>query len=199
MSPCRPGFVLLAAWLLAGPGTAAVRGDGGSVRLSEQKGDYRITVFTAPTPFRAGPVDVSVLVQDAATGETRSDVRVHVRMTPQSRPAEALDNRATTAAATNKLFQAAVFALPAPGWWNVEVTVVGTKGTARVAFEVEAAAALPRWLSLWPWLCWPAVAVLLFCIHRWLARRPPPTRPDAARHSLENIERGTREGTGAGA
>ncbi|HEV3259998.1 MAG TPA: hypothetical protein VG013_24230, partial [Gemmataceae bacterium] len=41
--------------------------DGGAIRLSEQKGDYQITVFTAPTPLRAGPVDVSVLIQNAAT------------------------------------------------------------------------------------------------------------------------------------
>ena len=56
-------------WLLVGACGEAAWGDGGTVRLSRCEGDYRISVFTAPTPFRAGPVDISVLVQDAATGE----------------------------------------------------------------------------------------------------------------------------------
>ena len=59
-------------WLLVGACGEAARGDGGTVRLSRCEGGYRITVFTAPTPFRAGPVDISVLVQDAATGELDS-------------------------------------------------------------------------------------------------------------------------------
>ena len=173
--------LVIGGWLFSGAWNSPAFGDGGTVRLSEQQAGYRITVFSAPTPFRAGPVDVSVLVQDAATGATIPDVRVRVWMTPRGRPTEALDNRATTEAATNKLFQAAVFELPAPGWWDVEITVEGTKGSARVAFEVEAAAALPRWLTLWPWLCWPAVAVLLFCIHQWLVRRRlRPRRPAGA-------------------
>lgn len=166
----------LTGWLLLGPWSAAALADGGSVRLSQQQGGYRITIFTAPTPFRAGPVDISVLVQDAATGTPIPDVQVDVEVAPRGRPDEAISNRATTEAATNKLFQAAVFNLPEPGWWEVEVSVEGPKGTARVRCEVEAADALPRWLSLWPWVCWPALAVLLFCIHRWLVRRKTTPR-----------------------
>jgi hypothetical protein len=172
---------LLAGWLLLGPWCAAAFADGGSIRLSEQKGGYRITVFTAPTPFRAGPVDVSVLVQDAATGTPLPDVQIEVEVAPRGRPEEAFTTRATTEAATNKLFQAALFDLPEPGWWEVKVTVAGPKGTVQVTFEVEAAAPLPRWLSLWPWVCWPAVAVLLFCIHQWLVRRKAVPRLNAAR------------------
>jgi hypothetical protein len=163
--------VLLTEWLLLGPCCAVALADGGTIRLSRQQGGYRITVFTSPTPFRAGPVDISVLVQDAATGNPIPDVRIDVEVAPHGRPGEAISTRATTEAATNKLYQAAVFTLPEPGWWDVEVVVSGSEGTARVTCEVEAAAALPRWLSLWPWVCWPALAVVLFCIHLWLARR----------------------------
>ena len=56
-----------------------LRADGGTIRLSEQKGNYRITVFTAPTPLRAGPVDISVLVQEAATGEPAPGVQVTIK------------------------------------------------------------------------------------------------------------------------
>ena len=66
------------------------RGDGGTVRLSEQRGGYQITAFTSPTPFRAGPVDISVFVQDTTSGEPVNDVRIVVRVAPIDRP-EKLD------------------------------------------------------------------------------------------------------------
>jgi hypothetical protein len=141
------------------------------VRLSQRQGDYRITVFTAPTPFRAGPVDVSVLVQDARTGRPVPDARVTVRAALRGRPGEATVHPATSEAATNKLFRAAVFEMPEPGWWEVEVAVEGERGPARVRFEVEAAEAAPPWLALWPWLGWPALAVVLFGVHQLLVWR----------------------------
>jgi hypothetical protein len=166
--------VLLLSAVLLSP--SSLRADGGTVRLSERQGGYEITVFTAPTPLRAGPVDVSVLVQDARTGRPLPQVRVDVRAAPRGRPSEVLQQPATSEAATNKLFRAAVFELPEPGWWEVEVAVEGDHGPARVRFEVEAAEAAPRWLTLWPWLAWPALAIFLFGIHLLLVRRQGRTR-----------------------
>src|SRR5262249_22373888 len=74
----------------------AAHGDGGAVRLAQQAGPYRVTVFTAPTPLRAGPVDVSVFVQDGA-GAALPDVTVRVTLT---RGGETLEARATHEAAT---------------------------------------------------------------------------------------------------
>src|SRR5438094_524539 len=89
------------------PGHA--RADGGMVRLSQRQGGYQITVFTAPTPFRAGPVDVSVLVQDAATGEALPQAQVTVWVAPRGRRGAAVSYAATSEAATNKLLHAALF------------------------------------------------------------------------------------------
>jgi hypothetical protein len=116
-------------------------------------------------------VDVSVLVQDAARGEMIAGALVTVRVAPRGRPAEAVQSPATTAAATNKLYYAALFDLPAPGWWEVEVAVEGPAGPARVRLELEAAEAVPQGWALWPWLSWPAVVVILFGVHQVLARR----------------------------
>jgi hypothetical protein len=162
-------FVLALGCFLLGTGMA--RGDGGTVRLSESRGGYRITVFTSPNPFRAGPVDVSVLVQDAATGEPAPDVGATVRATPHGRPEAGVRQTATTEAATNKLFRAALFELPEPGWWELQVAVDGPRGAVEVRFEVEAAEPLPQWPALWAWIGWPAVAVLLFAIHQVLVKR----------------------------
>jgi hypothetical protein len=150
-------------------GCTLVRADGGSIRLSERRGGYRITVFSAPSPFRAGPVDISVLVQDAVTGDPLPQGRVTVRMTQIGQPT--LEYPATQEAATNKLLHAAQFELPATGRWDLEVRVEGPQGAAVAACEVEAADRLPRWHSLWLWITWPAVAIALFAIHQLLVRR----------------------------
>src|SRR5262245_59336548 len=78
--------------------------DGGTLRLSEHKGDYRITVFTSPTAMRAGPVDVSVLVQDATTGELTPGVRVIITVGCRDSSHVVFHGPATTEAATNKLY-----------------------------------------------------------------------------------------------
>jgi hypothetical protein len=150
-------------------GCTSARADGGSVRLSEKKDGYRITVFSAPSPFLAGPVDISVLVQDAVTGDPLPQARVTVRMTQIGQPT--LEYPATQEVATNKLLHAAQFELPAPGLWELEVRVEGARGSAVLACEIEAAQRLPRWHSLWLWITWPALAVALFTIHLMLVRR----------------------------
>src|SRR5262249_8491698 len=148
------------------PGQAMA--DGGTVRLSEQQGNYRITVFSEPTPLRAGPVDISVFVQDAATGEPASGVQV--AFTVKRRDCHCLVFRgpASPEAATNKLNHAAHFDLPEPGGYALEVAVNGGPDPARVRCELEAAEALPAGLALWPWVGWPALAILLFGVHQVL-------------------------------
>jgi hypothetical protein len=151
------------------------RGDGGMVRCSERAGPYQVTVFTAPSPLRAGPVDVSVLVQDAATGEPVPNTAVMIELTPEDRPASRARYPATHEAATNKILHAAPFELPASGRWLVEVDIDGPQGRARTRLELDAAEPLPRWVELWPWVALPALPVCLFFIHRVLAR-PKPRR-----------------------
>ena len=167
MRPLASGVIC--GWLFLGTWCAPACGDGGTVRMSEKRGDLLITVFSAPTPLRVGPVDISVLVQNALTGAPVPQMPVTVRMTKAGQLA--LEHRATREAATNKLLQAAQFELPEPGGWQLEVQVEGLHGLAVIGGEVEAAERLPRWRDLWPWIGWPAVAIVLFAIHPLLARR----------------------------
>lgn len=156
--------------LSLGP-AAAARADGGTVRASAVTGGWRVTVFTSPTPPRAGPLDVSVLVQDAATGRPDPAARVAVWAMPRDRSGPRVEQPATADAATNKLLVAATLDLPEPGWWTVGVRI-GTGGrAAELRFELEVGEPPPAWASLAGWVGWPAAAVGLFAVHRVLVRR----------------------------
>ena len=158
-------------WLVISAFGQAARADGGALRQSQTAGNYRISVFTSPTPFCAGPVDISVFVQDAITGEVIPTTSVTIRVLLHSLPDKALCYIATTEAATNKLFKAAVFDLPEPGHWRVKVTVDGGQGTAQLHFDLEAAQRTEQWPVLWTWISWPAAVILLFSIHQVLVWR----------------------------
>jgi hypothetical protein len=171
ITPRRPFICfLLASSLILHPSSLA-RADGGTVRLSAQKGSYRITVFTSPTVLRAGPVDISVLVQEAATGELAAGVEVNIKVVRPGSTRVAFHGPATTEAATNKLYYAANCDLPEPGWYAIEVSIDGVLGKAQVFFELQAAEALPSWPALLPWVGWPFAVIALFGIHQFLARQ----------------------------
>lgn len=150
---------------------AVVHADGGIVCLSERKGNYHITVFTAPTPVRVGLVDMSVFVQIAATGEPDLGARVRIRAVPRGRPDAAIEQTATNEQATNKLFQAAVFDLPESGWWDVALLLDGLGEPIELSFAMEVEDALPRFWQLVPWIAWTGAAIFLFLIHQGLVRR----------------------------
>jgi hypothetical protein len=139
--------------------------DGGILRLCQKVGAYEIAVFTSPTPIRVGTVDVSVLVQDAETGELVSDTEVTICLKAPGTE-QVLRYAATSGAATNRLFKAAVFSLPEAGSWDAEVLVGGPHGPAQVAFALEADDQLPRWRELWPWFGWPVLIIAIFSAHR---------------------------------
>ncbi len=158
---------MLAAALLP----AVVRADGGAVRIKETAGDLTVTVFGAPEPLRAGPADLSVLVQRGVGGEAVLDATVTLVLTP---PGEASPRElpATREAATNKLLYAAVTDLAVAGTWSLAVEVRGADGTQiRIAGSIPVAVASPRLAAIWGWLVFPPVAVAIFALHQHLGRR----------------------------
>lgn len=170
----------LTVLLILGAYCARANADGGQIRVSRHDGDYVVTVFTSPTPLRAGPIDVSVLVQNANTGTALADASVTVSLASSDPLFPPIRTVATNAAATNKLLQAAVVELPAAGVWQVDVEcALPDKSPCTILFSMDAAEPLPAWLSVWPWFSWPVVVVLLFALHRWLvARRQVVVRPN---------------------
>ncbi len=148
---------------------APVLGDGGTVCMSGTRGPFSITVFTAPTPLRAGPVDISILVQDARTGEVTTNTLVTVRLTQEGQ--QPIECEATTQGATNKLLHAAQFEVPEPGKWKIELRTEGPEDIGVLEGEVEVAERLPRWREVWPWIAWPVPVIVLVGIHVRLKQR----------------------------
>jgi hypothetical protein len=165
-------FILHPSWRLLA--------DGGAVRLSREQGNYQIAVLTTPTPLRAGPIDISVLVQKAGTHELVSDGQVALKLTQRGRPGRSISQLATAQAATNKLFRAAHFELRESGWWDVDVSIDGPLGHADARTPLQVAEPLPAWQAIWPWFGWPALVISLFGageIFMMARRRRPESCP----------------------
>jgi hypothetical protein len=137
----------------------------------ERQGGYRISVFASPDPLRAGPIDISVLLQDAETGQPITNVPINVSLKPSGRRGPTIRAVATNDAATNKLLSAALVELPTPGSWDIEISRLAEHGADPVRFTIDAGEQSAAWTGVWPWFSWPAGVVILFGIHRRLVAR----------------------------
>lgn len=155
--------VLLAALACAAPAWA----DGGLVRISQPAGPFVVTVFSAPTPLRAGPIDLSVLVQDPDGDRTVLDAEVHVSMY-QVGGSRHLHTSATHDQATNKLLYAALLDLPEPGAWEVKLYITRGSQSAELSFLVDADPPLPPWRAYWFYFVLPVVGIVVLTLHQWL-------------------------------
>ncbi len=165
----RPVAIIVA--LLSAGWPAAARGDGGTLREWRRLDNYEIAVFTDPTPCVTGPVDISVLLLDPATGEPIPEARVAVEVIPVGQSDIGANGLATAEAATNKLLRAAVLDLHAPGRCEVTVAVDGPRGRARVQFGLDVADRSTSRPGILGWILWPLPIIALYAVHRRLVGR----------------------------
>jgi hypothetical protein len=156
--------------VIAAIGPATVKGDGGTVRYSDRRGDRSVTVFTSPTPLRAGLVDVSILVLDANTGAPLADVPAIVEARSADPRGRQVTRAATNEAATNKMMRAAEIDLGS-GKWHVDVFVDDPAKSSPIGFDVDVAEPIAPWVETGLWIGWPLAAIGLFVVHRMLVRR----------------------------
>jgi hypothetical protein len=158
-------FALLAMLLLV---PIVARADGGVVRVRQASGPFLISVFTASDPLRAGPIDVSVLVQDVGSGDPVLDATVGLALQPHDSASAPLLARATHERATNKLLQAAIVTIPAAGRWALRVDVRRGQDEATVTTGLQVAPPAPRLAAIWPYLLVPPLAIAVFALHQAL-------------------------------
>jgi hypothetical protein len=163
--------------------------DGGVPLASAARDDLRVTLFVAPANPVAGPVDVSVLVQDLTTEAARTDLPVWVEARFSGDEPLTINAEATSEAATNRLLRAATLDLSRPGRWTLTATVRDV--VVRAAIEVGPAPL--AWSDLWLWIGWPFAAVALFGVHRWrvhAVQRRASRRPTSCRVIDERLRGG---------
>jgi hypothetical protein len=165
----RPSPIALCAVALFATSLFA---DGGAVLSRQESGPFVITVFAMPVPLRAGPIDLTVLVQTRDSLEPILDANVSIRLAGDSQ----LGAAATRSQAQNKLLYAAALQLPQPGEWKYTVAVRTASGQAAISGAFQAGPPAPPLASYWFYVAIPLVAIAIFVLHQWLSRRSVPRR-----------------------
>ena len=154
----------------------AAQADGGAVCLHEAAGQFLVTVFVSPYPLRAGPADISVLIQDRQTGGVVLDPAIKLALYPLSAKGSHLLTQAKLELATNRLLQAARLELPDPGWWVLNVSVSRGGEEAVLSTTLQVVPGTNRIAVVWPLLLFPPLAIGLFAIHQVLKRSIPASK-----------------------
>jgi hypothetical protein len=162
------GSVLFVALSLIALATTA-RADQGTVQLVQRNGPFVVTVFTAPAPLRAGPIDVSVMVQNQLDQQPVLDGQVLVEL--QSENGVVVRAEALRGQAENDLLYAALINVPAPGRWVLEVTTSRGQDSAKIVGTIIVASAKGFWFSNWRSLALPPIVIVLFVLNQWLKKR----------------------------
>jgi hypothetical protein len=164
----RTTRLIFAAILAAGPLFA----DGGTLQLQEESQGFLISLFSSPSPLRAGSSDLSVMVQNAKDHTTILDasVLIHISRFENGAIRETV-LPATHAKATNKLLYAAQVPFSSPGDWKVSVDVTGNGRTATVSGSLRVLPPQSPVLAYWPFFLAIPVIIALFGINQWLRRK----------------------------
>lgn len=113
--------------------------NGGTLRLANVvMGEYRVSVFTDPTPVRPDSLDVSVLVMREGALGVAEDVQVTIRTRDLNGQGLEDVREATREQADDPRYYAAKFGLGAEGAWEIMVQVAGPAGEGEASFQVRA-------------------------------------------------------------
>ena len=156
-------------------------GDGGSVILHKRTEQLAVTVFASPAAPRVGPVDMSVLIQSAATLEPVLDATVWLRFAKTG--SQTIRVPATHSYASNKLLFSATAQLNEPGEWQVSaeirapqlVSEAVVSGSLAIGPEQPVLGAYTGFIAL------PFIALIVLALQQWLKLRPDRRYAGSAR------------------
>jgi len=155
--------------------------DGGAILARQTVNGLGVTIFASPQPLRAGPVDVSVLVQDGKKAVL--DAAVEIAWSPSSSsspawmpPCCSMDQNtdkipATRAHSQNKLIYSAIVPVKSSGASELIVRVKAGDREALLSTDITVGPPSPPALAYWPWLALPPFAIAGFALHQRLSRR----------------------------
>ena len=156
------------------------RADGGAILARQTINGLGLTVFASPAPLRAGPVDVSMLVQDGERSVLDATVEVAWLASSSSSPEwlppcctmETGADRipAVRAHSNNKLLYSAIVPMKSSGPSKLVISVAQGGRKALLSCDIEVRPPLPPAVAFWPWLVFPPVAIAGFALHQSLVR-----------------------------
>ena len=159
-------LLIATAWIA---GIIRAHADGGAVQFEKSAGPFVITVFTTPSPLRAGAVDLSLMIQSRDSQQPVLDCKAVIQLRKED--ALGIRSEATREAAQNKLLYAAPVNIPEAGLWELEVAIQRGDDSISIAGEIIVAPANPVLLVYWRSLALPPLFISLFAVNQWLKRR----------------------------
>src|SRR4051794_5203924 len=157
-------------WLILG-GTCWA--DGGTIQFSAVSQGLQISVFTNPGIPSAGPVDLSVLVQEAKTHTAVLNADIHASLTPETPApnpsawappicaARSVSNlqsfQLNHTEAQNRLYYASLVQIPSGGKWRLTLNVRHGDQNASYQGTLEVANQVAPWTSYWHLFLFPLV------------------------------------------
>jgi hypothetical protein len=161
-------------------GISSCLGDGGVLIGKEDWGNLRVSVFAAPAPLRAGPADLSVLLQSGT--EPVLAAEVSFRWTSAGGGKEwlppccsmASDNEVMPAVlghSGNRLLYSAMVPIKASGPGHLDIQVKYDGKTHHASFQLSAAPPPAASARYWPWLAMTPLAIAGFVVHQHLTRK----------------------------
>jgi hypothetical protein len=166
--------------------------DGGAIQFQADAGPFHVTVFTLPPILSAGPVDVTVLIQDRSKLDPLLDALVTLDLTAQAGtdrgkpfprkeawapPACALNVPPSLANISaklnhgeNRLLYGALLQVPYSGTWKLKVNIQRDSETESVETLLKVNSPAPPPLAYWQLFILPPMAVCGFILNR-MARK----------------------------
>ncbi|MCU1238945.1 MAG: hypothetical protein JWP63_6912 [Candidatus Solibacter sp.] len=164
----KPRKLLLLSVVFLAQATALA--DGGAVQLRTEAGAFVITVFTSPAPLSAGPVDISLLVQNRDGLEPVLDADVLLALRAQPSRSE-IRAQASRQKSQNKLLYAAPVTLVESGKWQIAVTILRNGERTAAAGTIDVAPTREMVASYWGYVAFPPFMIVAFVVRERLICR----------------------------
>jgi hypothetical protein len=163
---------LIFAAALAALAVRLLFADGGTLQLQEQSQGLLISLFSSPSPLRAGSADLSVMVQNAKDHTTVLNASVLIRVSIlQNEEVRETAVPATHVKATNKLLYAAQAPFSSAGDWKVAVDVTENGRTTTVSGLLRVLPPRSPVLAYWPFFLAIPIIIALFAVNQRLRRK----------------------------
>jgi hypothetical protein len=162
--------------------------DGGAIQFQGDAGSFHVTVFTLPAILSAGPVDVTVLIQDRSKLNPLLDARVTLDLSsqsgntlkkeawsppacPLSMPASLSGIAARLNHGENRLLYGALTQVPYSGIWKLKINIQRDSEMESVSTLLKVNPPAPPPLAYWQLFILPPLGVLGFILNRIARRR----------------------------